>query len=367
MSSIRTRIDISSLTIGTLLLIRANLKARIHRIQLALGAFSGDVYEKRGRRRSHLIAHSFGTKLATLDITETGNNRYERIILAGAVLPRTFPWNKHSPDLLRHVRNDTGSRDLVGWLIFLFRPLVTDLGTSGLWGFKDSEFAHTLAHKWAACQPCNTAPAIVHNAPSGFFHSGALKRPNVEQFWLPFLLNIGASEYALFLDLCAELADLQFPANNTESQQRSQERLRREREFLDYPWSWAKSQMPKFDEPIIDYLARLIASRLRSRRIDVSLEVFLQLAYLAAGRMCLLVVDGEKAQNEIFAIVQTANDPIEEVRMELFIPDPLRARAQMTDPRHAAQAAASWVVDFYSGGGGWAPQRPANKPPNRRH
>ena len=319
----------------------ANLKARAARIKKAVGDFSDQVHERTGGDQAHVIAHSFGTALCGLTVAHNGFVCFSTMILAGAVLPRTFPWQKYHPHRVVRVWNDIGSRDPIGWLLFFFGILAPDLGDSGRRGFIDSQTVHTQ-DPWLPCEPCENKSGFVHNASHGFFHPDALRRGHVETFWLPILLDIPVHEHSQFLRWSTQLADLK--------KTKTLEYVTKERQFLDYNWTWVgKTNAPK---PILWYLERVIQQRrevLRRMGLFTPLRTPMgALVLVALARMWVLVADGRRAQAEIFAIAQAAPDKISGSKMleylEQHISAELNERAKMTDLRHAANAAVIWVI-----------------------
>ena len=319
----------------------ANLKARAARIKKAVGDFSDQVHERTGGNQAHVIAHSFGTALCGLSVANSGFVCFSTMILAGAVLPRTFPWHQYHPHRVVRVWNDTGSRDPIGWLLFFFGILARDLGDSGRRGFIDSQHVHTQ-DPWLACAPCENKSGFVHNAPHGFFHSHALRRGHVETFWLPTLLDIPVPEHSQFLRWSTQLADLK--------KAETLEYVAMERRFLEYKWTWVGTT--NAPEPILWYLEQVIERRRtvlrRMGQWRPTPAPMRELVLVALARMWALVADGRLAQAKIFAIAQAAPDEMTGRQiiqyLEQHIATDLDERAKMTDLRHAAHAAVKWLI-----------------------
>lgn len=340
---------ITCLILATVLLAAANILARVAAIRGAIGQFSDQLYGEVGHTRPHLIAHSFGTALSGLALDGVGWVRFGHVILAGAVLPRNFPWEKHYPHKFTGVWNDTGSLDLIGWLIFMFRFLTPHLGDSGRRGFELSQFVHTLANPWTECGICQKSLGFVHNITHGFFHSTALHPGHVEAFWLPILLGIPVQEYDDFLQWSTDLAE---PDAETPG---------RGREFCERGWAWCKEEASS--EPIVYYLRSLIEWRFRntgpkSGRLVPRADILLNLAFVAINRMWALVADGRKAQADVSRVFkkrlaelkdQKVPDAIAGLMQATVIDSALADRARMIEPVYAANAAAKWAVGYHAG------------------
>lgn len=97
-----------------------------------------------GVRRVSVIAHSFGTYLAMEALVrENGDLRYDRVVLTGCILPRTFDWKRVVNDkLVMAVRNERATSDWVvglalwassGWRRFITRLDAGDAGSQAFW------------------------------------------------------------------------------------------------------------------------------------------------------------------------------------------------------------------------------------------
>jgi pimeloyl-ACP methyl ester carboxylesterase len=101
-----------------------------------------DLRDRTGARRVSLIAHSFGTWLATEALeAEDGDLRFDRVVLTGSIVRRDFPW---ADTIARKrwvgaVRNETARGDRVvraaALLARLASPLAPRAGASGALGF----------------------------------------------------------------------------------------------------------------------------------------------------------------------------------------------------------------------------------------
>jgi pimeloyl-ACP methyl ester carboxylesterase len=123
-------------------------------------------------RRPSIIAHSFGSYIVTKAMLKYDYIRFERIILCGSIVSRSYPWKAviHRRHQVDAVLNEAGGRDawagLVEWV-------VADAGSSGVSGFED------LAD--------GAVTQIVHaeHRHSDFFHA-----LNYRERWLPFLSGV---------------------------------------------------------------------------------------------------------------------------------------------------------------------------------
>jgi alpha-beta hydrolase superfamily lysophospholipase len=91
------------------------------------------------RATFHFIGHSNGTYLLGHSLEKVPAMRFERIMLAGSVLPTTYDWQRRAADdQVRALRNDRAAHDVpVGVLCSALRGLhMTDVGTGGVDGFR---------------------------------------------------------------------------------------------------------------------------------------------------------------------------------------------------------------------------------------
>ena len=310
----------------------ANVRARYKRVKLAQGDFQKDVYTASADSAAHVIAHSFGTFLVGFAVRELHHLRFGRIIVAGCVLPRDFPWTEHHGHKFDSVWNDKGARDFIGLLVRIFGRLMPDLGDSGRRGFKVSASIHNVENPWSDCPACKQSRGIVHNVSHGFFHSTALTtRGHIEKFWLPFLWSIPPKECNDVLDWSSRLVRF------TPDQKEEFETMGSE--FCERLWTWTSSDHS--GRTVISYLEALIAARLtkpcvdfrRSRPNQATKRLATRLAPIAVRRMWKLVADGKEARTSL-------NHPSGVGAIDLS------ELIKMTNPKHAAQAAAKWVVEW---------------------
>lgn len=89
----------------------------------------------------HFIGHSNGTYILGTSLLQVSSLKFERVYLAGCVLPREFAWQAMLPDRVATLVNQCSSEDWpVGGLCRgLQRIGFSDVGTGGVDGFDDLE------------------------------------------------------------------------------------------------------------------------------------------------------------------------------------------------------------------------------------
>ena len=89
--------------------------------------------------RFHFVGHSNGTFILGTSLQQVPAMEFERVYLAGSVLPSDFPWKAMLGMQVRSVANQCSSRDWpVGWLCRSLKEIgFRDVGTGGFDGFKD--------------------------------------------------------------------------------------------------------------------------------------------------------------------------------------------------------------------------------------
>jgi pimeloyl-ACP methyl ester carboxylesterase len=121
-----------------------------------------DEYEK----RPSVIAHSLGSWILGHAMLKRPNLRFDKIILAGSILPRDFDWELlFSRKQVFRVRNECGKLDRWPGMAKRF---VRGAGTGGTEGFEAF------------------APAL-ENVYFEFAHSDSLDSAHMQTHWLPFL------------------------------------------------------------------------------------------------------------------------------------------------------------------------------------
>jgi alpha-beta hydrolase superfamily lysophospholipase len=128
----------------------------------------------------HFIGHSNGTYLLGHSLEKVPAMRFERILLAGSVLPTTYDWQRRAADVqVRALRNDRAARDVpVGVLCSALRGLLMrDVGTGGVDGFRWEDPIKTETYYYKG----GHGAALTHdNLPrlAAFVMDGANGQPN---------------------------------------------------------------------------------------------------------------------------------------------------------------------------------------------
>ncbi len=122
-------------------------------------------------RRPSIIAHSFGSYIVTRAMLKYDDIRFERMILCGSIVSRSYPWRAvlQQRDQADAVLNEAGGRDL--WAAVV-EWVVSDAGSSGVSGFEETVEGRLVQ--------------LIHERHE---HSDYFYRQNYERRWLPFLQN----------------------------------------------------------------------------------------------------------------------------------------------------------------------------------
>ena len=199
---------------GTVLAVSHGI-AHSHR-RRAVDYIDRELSRKMGTRPPDFIGHSLGTYLCGTLLLRAEYRRFNRMILAGCVLPTKYPWkqlNASGRKACREVQNEVGKRDLVVWIAFALHGWVGQFGQAGYRGFRAKDgTVHNLKGPYDACRYCDgETAALVHNIDHPEVgHSDLFITPEYcDSFWFPFLLEIHPSEYREFSDLCIEAANLE--------------------------------------------------------------------------------------------------------------------------------------------------------------
>jgi pimeloyl-ACP methyl ester carboxylesterase len=123
----------------------------------------------------HFIGHSNGTYILGQSLAAVPDIRFNRVVLAGSVLPREYDWNsRFDRQQVRALRNDRASRDVpVAILCSGLRGLCArDIGTGGFDGFDDARAEEVFYYRGG--------------------HSEALQETNLDNI-VDFILTPGAS------------------------------------------------------------------------------------------------------------------------------------------------------------------------------
>lgn len=138
---------------------------RAHKVEWFRQEYTRHVMEK-GAVPS-IVAHSFGTYIVARALARYPEIRFERIIFAGSIVPRDFPWAEHIPSQVTALLNDCGDHDIwsavAPWMI-------RDAGRSGKSGFLDIADGK-----------------VINRTRSSFGHSDHFYDLNYIKSWVPFL------------------------------------------------------------------------------------------------------------------------------------------------------------------------------------
>jgi len=118
-------------------------------------------------KRPSIVAHSLGSWIVGMAMRKFDEIRFDKIILAGSILPTDFDWcTLFARDQVAGVRNEKGLDDSWPKLSHIF---VKHTGTAGCDGFEWFDSA-------------------VQNEDFDYFeHSDALLRPHIQKHWIPYL------------------------------------------------------------------------------------------------------------------------------------------------------------------------------------
>jgi len=114
-----------------------------------------------------IIAHSFGTWILCKAIWKYENLRFDKIILAGSIVPNDFDWRTiYDRNQVAAVRNDSGSKDV--WARFS-KFFASGTGSSGFRGFSQKQ------------------PYVIERTYPEYDHFSAFGYDHYLVEWLPFL------------------------------------------------------------------------------------------------------------------------------------------------------------------------------------
>src|SRR5260221_2181652 len=209
------------------------------------------------------IAHSFGSVIL-YDLFAAADDvaQLKDIVFVGSILSRSAQLQRFvgTPALKPQLWNMVASDD---WRSLLAPTLVVsqpDVGSAGRWGFKSTPAmpVHTLAKASASCRQCvSQRREYVHNVPlPGREHRLLLReRDLVSCVWLPMLLGLLASEFALFA-FCSSQYVKAHRRSDAEAARKALGVL------LRGPWDLA------CDKPLVDYLSDIIRNDRRRGDYD---------------------------------------------------------------------------------------------------
>jgi len=197
----------------------------------------------------HLIAHSYGTFLAANVMRKFPSMRFDRIVLAGCVLPRRFVWRRilhQNSRAFRHVRNEIAAKDWVPRLAnFAKFLLLRGFGSAGSLGFVGHmDLIHnvdTPNHRCKCCVSAYGSTAKIHNVMHREYHHSDqfLGNSHARSFWLPYLWGIDPTELWDFVDMCSLAVSLEH-----DEDKRNVEIV--ERELRERYWAWAGMTLEEF-------------------------------------------------------------------------------------------------------------------------
>lgn len=221
-------------------LVLAHLMVHI-RLRKTEDKFLNDSVPANLRGHPNVIAHSLGSYLVARALRDDAPSSVDRIVLAGCVVCRNFPWKTISKKFTA-IRNEVAGRDLVPVAAGLLRWRLGDFGRAGRKGFTgDADFAHMVQSPEDCCGICPSQPAAapVHNfvsAKKG--HSGVLKSTYAKYYWLPFFWGIDPSEFREFLDACFTMMKALVDAGSSSASTPGGEFDNLADIFLKRSWGW---------------------------------------------------------------------------------------------------------------------------------
>lgn len=123
-------------------------------------------YLAKGPKASfHFLGHSNGTYLLGQSLKRLSGMQFERVVLAGSVLPRTFQWQSYlDGGQVAHIWNHRASRDVpVAVLCNALRGLrMRDVGTGGFEGFSaDTRIHECFYHRGGHSAALMKAPLVL--------------------------------------------------------------------------------------------------------------------------------------------------------------------------------------------------------------
>jgi pimeloyl-ACP methyl ester carboxylesterase len=194
--------------------------------------------------RPHLIAHSYGTFLASADLGRYPDMRYDRMIFAGSVVPRKHDWaalQVANGGAFRSLWNEIGKKDGVVPLAVIASWVGLKLGPSGVHGFiGDAARVHRMNSGFASCAACRghdagETPWTIHNvAYPHYTHSEHFISPrHAMTYWLPFLWGFTPVELRDWLYWAQTASLLSTPASAGPEEEVVEAQL------LTRSWHWA--------------------------------------------------------------------------------------------------------------------------------
>lgn len=145
-----------------------------------------------GVDRPSIIAHSFGTYILARALDKYEQIRLDSVILCGSIVDPKFDWKRlYDRGQFNTLRNESGGKDLWAGLVKRLRWIISDVGPSGVEGFKQKEVWLHEKH-------------FPNHGHSNFFDAGHARR-----FWIPFLreFRLGNEHIGRFRELLDVVRD----------------------------------------------------------------------------------------------------------------------------------------------------------------
>lgn len=110
-------------------------------VRLLMHEYARAVAQYPNARTFSFVGHSNGTYLLASAIRNYHSATWDRAVLAGSVLPKSFDWQSYMPGKIQRVKNYEGSADwVVGWFPKLYEMFGSkELGSAGFDGFLQTE------------------------------------------------------------------------------------------------------------------------------------------------------------------------------------------------------------------------------------
>ena len=232
----------------------------------------------------HLVAHSYGTKIAVQLMGRPGV-RLHRVVFVGSPLPARFDWDeelKDNPHAFKELTNERGLKDRMIALagkVGIFLPL---FGNAGLIGFKGrADLIHDTGALRVSCPLCNelndAMKARIHNISwKHFKHSDWFNGSIHANYWLPFFWGFAPEEYLAFVLACRQLVELEDRHNLLNLEIEGEE-------FAARKWTWTRKgkvaiDMREYVEGnLVAYLKRKGGRQMNQRRIEAIRDLAIML------------------------------------------------------------------------------------------
>ncbi len=166
----------------------------------------------------NIIAHSMGTFLAAQVLQKYAFLSYEKVILTGCVLRRSFSWSEFK-NRVGPVTNEIAGKDIVPIVASVLGLTTWPMGSAGVFGFKEEPgVVHTITpeQSWPGCWDGVQNPdgpvcrATVHNVRHAYLkHSDYFQ--SLHHAWMGWLPSLWGFDYVLyrdFLNSCKKIHSL---------------------------------------------------------------------------------------------------------------------------------------------------------------